>query len=155
MRRPHPSRPPAQRQQKGGRHHHFQARPRRSYYDDPKRLNFRGRMGSGALLLVWSRSLTNVTFWVYQNIFYWAPSTICGPSILYPAITSPLRGEYPVSRQYPVHLAASIQYPIFCSWGQSDAAHGNGGSSKLGVQIGNCSVRTPSLNDTQFLRDTS
>ena len=42
---------------KGGRHHHFQARPRRSYYDDPKRLNFRVRMGSGALLLVWSRSL--------------------------------------------------------------------------------------------------
>ena len=41
---------------KGGRHHHFQARPRRSYYDDPKRLNFRVRMGSGALLLVWSRS---------------------------------------------------------------------------------------------------
>ena len=44
---------------KGGRHHHFQARPRRSYYDDPKRLNFRVRMGSGALLLVWSRSLVS------------------------------------------------------------------------------------------------
>ena len=42
---------------KGGRHYHFQARPRRSYYDSPNRLNFRVRMGSGALLLVWSRSL--------------------------------------------------------------------------------------------------
>ena len=53
---------------KGGRHHHFQARPRRSYYDDPKRLNFRVRMGSGALLLVWSRSLV-IRCFGYIKIF--------------------------------------------------------------------------------------
>ena len=42
---------------KGGRHYHFQARPRRSYYDSPNGLNFRVQMGSGALPLVWPRSV--------------------------------------------------------------------------------------------------
>ena len=36
---------------KGGRHHHFQARPRRSYYDDPKRLKLPRSNGIGCSAL--------------------------------------------------------------------------------------------------------
>ena len=93
---------------KGGRHHHFQARPRRSYYDDPKRLNFRDRMGSGALLLVWSRSLMIRSFgcMIFSiGLLQFAIQVVSLPP--YPAtprrvssippVSRPLRSQYPVS----------------------------------------------------------
>ena len=73
-------------QLKGGRHHHFQARPRRSYYDDPKRLNFRGRMGSGALLLVWSRSLIEGR--IVYSIKFGAKANVGECRLFFPLTTS-------------------------------------------------------------------